>query len=285
MYEQFFGLKEDPFRMTPDPKYLYLSKRHLEALSSIHYGIERRKGFIEITGEVGAGKTTLCRSFLSQLKPNIKCALIFNPFLSEMQILRTIIDDFGIKGKLRTKKDYFDAINCFLLEQNAQGNNVVVIIDEAQNLAPKVLEQIRLLSNLETETEKLLQIIFFGQPELRELLRQPSLVQLRQRISIRYHLTALNQEEMIEYVHHRLIVAGAQEGTIVFTPKAFSVMFEYTKGIPRLVNILSDKVLMVAYVNETRQITYQLAEEAVYELEGIRPPEHQHVENLIKITV
>ncbi|MCH6559910.1 AAA family ATPase, partial [candidate division KSB1 bacterium] len=165
--------------------------------------------------ENGSGKTTICRCFLSQLKPNVKYALIFNPCLSELQVLEAIVDDFGIRRgffglrkKLKTKKDYFDAINRFLLKQTSKGNNVVVIIDEAQNLTMSVLEQIRLLSNLETESEKLLQIIFFGQPEFREMLQQSSMKQLRQRIGVRYHLTALNQEESQEYVYHRLKIAG-----------------------------------------------------------------------------
>ncbi len=283
MYEKFFGLREEPFKLTPDPRYLFLSKRHLEAISCLHYGVERRKGFIQITGEVGSGKTTICRSFLSQLKPNVKYALIFNPCLSEVLILKTILEDFGIEGKLRNKKDYFDAINDFLLEKNSMGQNVVLIIDEAQDLDPKALEQIRLLSNLETETEKLLQIVFFGQPEFRDVLAKPSMLQLRQRITIRYHLTALSFDEMTEYIYHRLMVAGAQDQSIVFTPKALSVVFDYSKGTPRLINSLCDKILMAAYVSEARQITYQIAEQAVGEIEGI-VPETKTIENLIKIS-
>ncbi|MFC1808834.1 ExeA family protein [Candidatus Omnitrophota bacterium] len=284
MYEEYFGLTEEPFKLTPDPKYLYLSKRHLEAISCLHYGVDRRKGFIQITGEVGSGKTTLCRSFLGQLKENVKYALIFNPRLSEALILKTIIEDFGIVGKLRNKKDYFDAINNFLLEKNSMGENVVLIIDEAQDLTPRVLEQIRLLSNLETETDKLLQIVFLGQPEFRDILKQPSMLQLRQRITIRYHLTALTFDEMIEYIYHRLMIAGATDQSIIFTPKALSVVFEYSKGIPRLVNSLCDKILMAAYVNDARQITYQVAEEAVCEIEGVEP-EHKNLDNLLNIGI
>jgi len=273
VYENFFGCEEEPFRMTPDPKFFFLSKRHLEAISSLHYGIEKRKGFIEITGEIGSGKTTICRCFLSQLSENVKYALIFNPCLSESQILQAIVEDFGIEGTFKTKKDCFDAINQFLLSENSKGNNVLLIIDEAQALDVRVLEQIRLLSNLETESEKLLQIIFFGQPEFREMLRRPSLEQLRQRIGIRYHLTALSPEEMEQYIFHRLKISGVEEGSIVVTPKAFCVVYEYTKGIPRLINVLFDKILLAAYVNGTKQITYQVAEEAVYEAEGVRPNE------------
>jgi len=282
MYEQFFNLKEEPFNITPDPRYLYLSQRHLEALACINYGIERRKGFIEITGEIGSGKTTLCRSFLAQLQPHVKHALIFNPCLSEMQIMESILTDFGVSVAKQTKKAYFDALNDFLLKEHSKGNTVVVIIDEAQNLDPTVLEQIRLLSNLETETDKLLQIVFFGQPEFRDMLERPSMEQLYQRINIRFHLTALEMYEMTEYIYHRLAVAGGENHAIGFTSRALQVVYEYSRGIPRLINTVCDKVLMAAYINNTRQITYQIAEQAIGEVKG-RPSHESHFEQLLLV--
>src|SRR3989338_7101028 len=183
MYESFFGLKECPFNVTPDPRFLYFSRHHQAALSSLTYGVESRRGFIQLTGEIGAGKTTLCRTLLTKFSDKVHTSLVINPKLSEFEILQVIVEDFGIKPKGKKKKDYFDALNRFLLEETEKGKNAVVIVDEAQLLPPRVLEQIRLLSNLETATKKLLQIILFGQPELKEILSRRDLLQLRQRIS------------------------------------------------------------------------------------------------------
>jgi len=268
MYKQFFGLREEPFNMTPDPHFLYFSKRHMELLSCLHYGVQWRKGFIEITGEIGAGKTTVCRLFLETIKHKAKTALILNPTLSESQLLQTIVDDFGIAVKGRTKKAYFDAINTFLLDALAEGSNAVLIIDEAQNLSPRTLEQIRLLSNLETEKHKLIQIVLVGQPELRDLLRSPSLVQLRQRISVRYHLMPLDYTETEAYIYHRLKCAGCPEEEVIFTTHALANIYEYSKGVPRLINVVCDKILLAAYVRGTKKIIYQIVEEAVREIEG-----------------
>lgn len=269
MYKKFFGLREDPFNMTPDPHFMFFSKRHIELLSCLHYGVQWKKGFIEITGDVGAGKTTVCRVFLEHIKNKAKTALILNPNLSETQLLQTIAEDFGIRLKSKNKKGLFDGINNFLLKVLEDGENAVLIIDEAQNLSPKALEQIRLISNLETEKQKLIQIVLVGQPELRDVLRNESLTQLRQRIVIRYHLTPLDYKEVEEYIYHRLLLAGAKRGDIFFTPQALRHIYEYSKGVPRLVNIICDKVLLAAYVHESKKIIYQIVEEAIREIEGL----------------
>jgi general secretion pathway protein A len=268
MYQTFYGLKENPFNITPDPNFFFLSHRHQEALSALVYGIKSRKGFIEITGEIGSGKTTLCRCLLSLLDSSVKTALILNPHLSDLQMLRTIVQDFGITSKGLNKKDLFDAFNRFLLDQLALENNVVLIIDEAQNLKPGLLEQIRMLSNLETTKEKLLQIVLVGQPELRAILARPDLKQLRQRISVRYHLTALSLGETREYIQHRLKVAGLT-GALRFTDEAFEMIFKYSKGIPRLVNIVCDKALLAGYVMQSFEIRKELIHCSINEIEGM----------------
>ncbi len=276
MYKKFFGFHEAPFNMTPDPHFMYFSKRHMELLSCLHYGVEWRKGFIEVTGEVGAGKTTVCRFFLENIKDKARTALILNPNLSGVQLLQTIAEDFGIAVKGRNKKALFDGINNFLLNVLREGENAVLIIDEAQNLSTKALEQIRLISNLETEKQKLIQIVLVGQPELKNLLKSPSLTQLRQRIAVRYHLTPLDYTEVEEYIYHRLKMAGAREKEIIFTSQAIRSIYEYSKGIPRLVNVLCDKVLLAAFVRETKHIIYQIVEEAIREIEGFVPSDVRH---------
>jgi len=268
MYLSFYGLKESPFNITPDPNFFFLSRRHQEALSALIYGIKARKGFIEITGEVGSGKTTLCRCLLNALDSSVRTALILNPHLSDHQMLRTIVEDFGITPKGMNKKDLFDALNRFLLDELRLGNNVVLIIDEAQNLRPALLEQIRILSNLETDKEKLLQIVLVGQPELRALLAKPDLRQLRQRISIRYHLTPFSFDETQEYVLHRLKVAGSN-GSLKFTPEALKLIFQYSKGIPRVINIVCDKALLAGYVAGVMEIYKELVQQSIEEIEGL----------------
>ena len=267
MYNDFFGFKENPFNMTPDPHFIYFSKKHLEAFASLLYGIEQRKGFLEITGEIGAGKTTLCRRLIEELQGRAKTSFIFNSDLSDNQLLQAIVEDFGVQPKRATKKGYFDALNRFLMEELRSGGNVVLIIDEAQNLSTRSLEQIRLLSNLETEKEKLLQIVLVGQPELKETLKDPSLLQLRQRIGIRYHLTALDREETERYVQHRLDVAG-YKGRSPFLPEALDLAFVYTGGIPRILNVLCDKALLSAFVQDVRVIGKNIMEQARNEIEG-----------------
>ena len=205
MYESFYGLREKPFNLTPDPRFLYLSKKHKEAFAHLLFGIRNRSGFVEITGEVGTGKTTICRTLLEQVGPEVEIAFIFNPYLSATELLRAINEDFGIKSSAVTKKELIDELNAHLLEQRKQGKNCVLLIDEAQNLSAPVLEQIRLLSNLETNTEKLLQIILVGQPELKEHLTAPEMRQLDQRIAARYHLKPLDSSEIVQYVGHRIM--------------------------------------------------------------------------------
>jgi general secretion pathway protein A len=273
MYTQFFSLREEPFNMTPDPQFMYFSKKHMELLSSLHYGVQWRKGFIEVTGEVGAGKTTVCRMFLDNIKEKARTALVLNPNLSEIQLLQTICEDFGLECKTSSKKVLFDTLNAFLLDVLDEGKHAVLIIDESQNLSVRALEQIRLISNLETDKQKLIQIILVGQPELRTLLKKPELTQLRQRVSVRYHLTALTFTETEEYIMHRLAKAGAPAGAVNFSPQAIKAIYDYSKGIPRCINVLCDKIMLAAFVRETRQISFQLVTQAVKEVEGDIAPE------------
>ncbi len=270
MYEEYFGLRETPFNVTPDPRFIFFSRKHLDAFSCLLYGIESRKGFIQITGEIGAGKTTLCRAVLDKFKDSqTHSALILNPRLSELYLLRTIAEDFGIVLKARNKKECFDGLNRFLLEEFHKGYNTVLIIDEAQDMTTKTLEQVRLLSNLETNREKLIQIVLVGQPELRDTLDDPSLAQLRQRIAIRFHLTALDRSETEEYILHRLTVAGLAEGLNPFFPQAIDFIYERSKGVPRVINKLCDISLLAAYAKSLRYVDEKLAEEAFSESEGV----------------
>ena len=266
MYKEFYGLREYPFNMTPDPAFLFLSRHHRVALDVLLYGIRERKGFIAITGEVGAGKTTLCRALLNSLDAKTKTALILNPSLSDSQILRAITDEFRLQPAKTTKKDLYDSINGFLLRELAANHNVALIVDEAQNLKPSVLEQIRLLSNLETEKEKLLQIILVGQPELAEILDRDSLRQLKQRISLRYHVASLAPEEIGEYIDHRLSVAGG-DGRIQWAPETLTFIYSYSRGIPRLINVLCDKALLAGYIAETFVIDARNIKRAIEDTE------------------
>jgi len=267
MYLDYYKLNERPFNITSDPSFLYLSKRHKEAFAHLVYGIKERKGFLEITGEVGTGKTTLCRALLNQLDSQTKAAFIFNSDLSELQILQAIIDDLNIKVERRTKMELFTQLNLFLIQQLRMGNNVVLILDEAQNLKSRTLEQLRMLSNLETDKEKLFQIILVGQPELREKLDSPHLRQLRQRISVRYHILPLEKNETVDYIAHRLHVAGS-DGTLKFTEDAIEKIYEYSNGIPRLINIACDKSLLLGFVLETYEINGRIVEKSIEEIEG-----------------
>lgn len=267
MYERYFGLKEKPFNVTADPSFLFFSRRHKEAFAHLLYGIKERKGFLEITGEIGAGKTTLCKALLNSLEKSTKTALILNPDLSKTQLLKTIVQDLGIECKQASSATLLSKLNEFLIAQLSSGGNVVLIIDEAQNLRVSLLEQIRLLSNLETEKEKLLQIVLVGQPELRQRLKLPQLKQLRQRISVRYHILPLDQDELIPYIKHRLAVAGATN-SLCFTEKSVSKIYDYSQGIPRLINILCDKGLLTAFARQTKTVTHEMIEECIEELEG-----------------
>lgn len=287
MYERFFGLKEKPFSLTPDPRFLFLSDNHRGALDHLLYGIERREGFLAITGDIGTGKTTICRALLERLDPKTQTALILNPLLEEEELLTAILQDFGVAAPPRaTRKELVDRLNLFLLEQAKKGGGAVLIIDEAQNLPARVLEQIRILSNLETDKEKLLQIILVGQRELREKLESQALRQLNQRISIRYHLIPLSREEMVKYIEHRLTVAGGSGG-IEFTPGAIEAVYQFSTGVPRLVNLACDRALLSAYVAGSSQITKAMVKEGQRSLTGEMAsaplPRSQHLKTALTI--
>ena len=267
MYREFFGLKEKPFNVTSDPNFLFLSHVHREAFAHLLYGIKERKGFLEITGEIGAGKTTLCRALINQLDRKTKSAFIFNSTLPELQLLQAMLEDFGITVARKNKGSLLRQLNNFLIEELSKGNNVILIIDEAQNLKPGILEEIRMLSNLETDKEKLFQIILVGQPELRNKLNSPNLRQLKQRIGVRFHITPLEKDEIGKYIYHRLAVAGSN-GEIRFAEDAIAEIYEFSGGIPRLINMICDKALLAAYVMETRIITLPIIEKGIEEIGG-----------------
>ena len=268
MYTEFFGLSEKPFSITPDPRYLYLSERHAEALAHLLYGVTESGGFIQLTGEVGTGKTTLVRSLLEQLPTNAHVALVLNPRLSSTEFLEAICEELSIKvNKIRgSVKGLVDALNKCLLEAHSKSERIVLIVDEAQNLSADVLEQIRLLTNLETAKQKLLQIILIAQPELREVLARRELRQLAQRITGRYHLEPLTMAETAAYVKHRLSVAGATQD--VFSAHALRLIHKMSDGVPRLINVISDRALLGAYTREQHNVDKKLARGAAREVFG-----------------
>jgi len=268
MYLDFYGLKENPFNGTSDPSFLYLSRPHKEALSHLLYGINAKKGFLEITGEVGAGKTTLCKALLNQLGDDAKTAFILNPNLSELQLLEMIVEDFGIRPERRSKVSLLRQLNRFLLEELRKRSTVVLILDEAQDLKNSTLEAVRLLSNLETDKEKLFQIVLVGQPELRDKLKSPSLLQVSQRIGVRFHISPLQAEETEKYVYHRLKIAGS-DSDIYFTKEALDKIFEFSKGIPRLINLLCDKALLLGFVLGVKNIDGEIVDKSIFEIEGV----------------
>lgn len=267
MYLEYFGLRELPFNITPDPCFLFLSGKHQEALNHLLFGIRERKGFIELTGEVGAGKTTICRRFLELLGPTYKTALILNPCLTMNQLLRCIVTELKVGVRNFDRLSCLEGLNAFVLDQAKQNNDVVVIIDEAQDLTDKLLEQVRLLSNLETNSRKLMQIILMGQPELRAKLAQPELRQLRQRITVRYHLQSLDLSETRDYIIHRLTHAGAN-GRPSFDDSAVTLVHQYAGGIPRVINAVCDKTLLAGFVRRTDRLTANLVKLAIDELQG-----------------
>ncbi len=271
MYLTFFGLNEKPFAITPDPRYLYLSERHAEALAHLLYGINEAGGFVQLTGEVGTGKTTIVRSLLAQTPKNAEIALILNPKMTPAEFLLTICEELGIgvpDSAQESLKDLVDILSRYLLRAHAAGRRVVLVVDEAQNLSPEVLEQVRLLTNLETNTQKLLQIILIGQPELRELLARNELRQLAQRVTGRYHLNPLSREETAAYVRHRLRVAGST--TDIFAPSALSEAFRLSEGVPRVINVVSDRALLGAYTLDRHRVTSGLVRHAATEVFGRR---------------
>jgi len=270
MHEEYYGFTEKPFSLTPDPKYLYKSESHANAFDLLQYAIRRREGFVVVTGDIGTGKTTLCRAILEQLDRKTFTALVLNPFLSEDDLLRLILQDFGVvsreeikRGRLAgiSKQELIDTLNEFLLSLLPLRAGALLIIDEAQNLPRQVLEQIRILSNLETDKEKLLQIVLVGQLNLKDLLRSPELRQLDQRVSIRYELRPLTREETFAYIAHRLTIAGG--GAVVsFAPKALDLVHRYTSGIPRLINLVCDRALLGGYSARTNRITHDMVNAA-----------------------
>ena len=271
MYSQFFGLRHEPFSIAPDPHYLFMSERHREALAHLLYGLRGGGGFVLLTGAIGAGKTTVCRCFLEQIPADCNVGYIFNPKLTVPELLQTVCEEFHIplpeSGLRDSVKSHVDAINAHLLASHAQGRNNVLIIDEAQNLSADVLEQLRLLTNLETHERKLLQIILIGQPELREMLARPELEQLAQRVIARFHLEALSIDETAQYVQHRLQVAGLR-GAMPFDARACRRIHALTRGVPRRINLLCDRALLGAYAQGQAQVGGKTLDKAALEVFG-----------------
>jgi general secretion pathway protein A len=267
MYAAYFGLKENPFSLSPEPRYLFLSEQHRDALNCMIYGIKEKKGFVLISGDIGTGKTTICRSLINLLDDSVETALIFNTAISDLDLLETVIGEYGIAiiSGSKTKKNYIDVLNDFLLRNFAAGKTAVLVIDEAQNLSHGVLEQIRMLSNLETETEKLIQIILIGQPELSNTLMLPALRQLNERITVRYDLKPLSSPEVREYIQHRLMVAQGP-GSLQFTKGAFNLIYTFTEGIPRRINALCDRALLIAYTKNVSKIDRKIIKLAVHDI-------------------
>jgi len=275
MYKKFFGFTELPFQLVPNPAYLYLSKSHEEALAHLTYAISQGDGFVEITGEVGTGKTTLCRVFLDSLSENSEAAYIFNPKLDSLQLLKAINDDFNIDSSKDNIKNLIDVLNEFLLAKKKEQKTILLIIDEAQNLASEVLEQLRLLSNLETSTSKLLQINLVGQPELSEKFETHELRQLGQRITLSCHILPLTFEETCEYIRHRIHIASGRPG-VKFDKAALKAIYRYSTGVPRLINILSDRALLTGFVLENRAISGKMVKLAIAELKGNKKKQNRN---------
>src|SRR2546423_11188976 len=272
MYTKFFGLKHEPFSIAPDPRYLFMSERHREALAHLLYGVNGGGGFVLLSGEIGAGKTTVCRCFLEQIPRRCNVAYIFNPKLTVDELLMSICLEFGIPYEhqgpgMPTVKDYVDALTQFLLKTHAVGQNNVLIIDEAQNLSADVLEQLRLLTNLETNNRKLLQFVLIGQPELRDMLARPELEQLAQRVIARYHLDALSEAETLQYIRHRLAVAGASR-SVPFDAAALQRIHTLSRGVPRRINLLADRSLLGAYSAGRPRVELDIVDQAAIEVFG-----------------
>ncbi len=267
MYEAFYGLSEKPFNLTPDPKYLFLSEKHKEAFAHLLYGIKSGSGFVMVTGEIGTGKTTICRNLVRQLDSDTELAFIFNPSLKPVELIRKILTEFGLTPVGDNVLDLVEELNVYLLEAKTRGRNCVLLIDEAQNLSPQVLEQIRLLSNLETETEKLLQIVLVGQPELGEMLALHELRQLNQRITARYHLKELSEKETLQYVAYRLHTAGGRR-SVRFNRSAIRQIYKHSGGTPRMINAICDRALLIGYTREAHIITAAIVKKAAVEIRG-----------------
>ncbi len=263
MYLDFHGFREKPFNLTPDPRFVFLSKNHREAFAHLLYGINNRSGFIALTGEVGSGKTTVLRALLSQLDADHhRTALIFNPSLSPTELLQNINREFGISNNTSNNSSLLESLNQFLLQQNTEGRTVVLVIDEAQDLETSVLEQIRLISNLETDKEKLIQIVLSGQSELLQILERNEMRQLSQRITVRYHLQPMDFIDTVHYIHHRLEVAGGK-GDVVFSEGALKRIYRYSRGLPRLINVACDRALLTGYTRDTTRISSKVTAEGL----------------------
>lgn len=271
MYKRYFGLKEKPFHISPSPRYLYLSDWHREALVHLLYGISGEGCIILLTGEVGTGKTMICRSLMERLSETSDTALVLNPNLTITDLLQTICEELGITidGDSPSVKKYIDRLNRYLLEAHARGRNTVLIIDEAQNLDMEILEQLRLLTNLETDSHKLLQIVLIGQPELLKILGDPQYAQINQRITTRYHLEPLQPADVTPYILHRIAVAGGDDRCRLFSRQALRYLAKTTKGVPRLINILCDRALLGAYAENKDHVDLKIVRKAAREIAGI----------------
>ncbi len=285
MYEKYYGFTDRPFNLTPDSKFFYASHKHEEALNCLLLAISERNGFVVITGEIGSGKTTICRTLINKLDPATKVALVLNTHLGKKELITTILEDLDIEYKSTSKTHLLAALNKYLIKQASQDVNVVVIIDEAQNLAPSVLEEVRMLSNLETEKEKLVQIVLMGQPELRKKLALPKLEQFRQRVVLHYHLYPLDRKETKEYIKHRLKTAGNQ-GADILDDEAIEAVYNYSGGVPRLINLVCHNALISGLVLEARVITGDIMKETVGELmQGVARQESIKEEENIAVRI
>ncbi len=267
MYQEYFGFKEPPFTLTPNPEFLFLSRCHQEAYAHLLYAIENRVGFIELSGEVGTGKTTIIRTLLGQLSPEkYRSALIFNPTLSPLGLMQEINREFGLSYAASETRELHQLLNEFLLQENGADRTVVLVIDEAQNLSRDVLEQVRLISNLETAKEKLIQIVLVGQPELRGILAREDLRQLNQRITVRYHLDRMDAGDIHAYIRHRIRIAAEGREPVTFSPAAVSCIARYSKGLPRLINGVCDRALLLAYTKDAKEISASMAVASIADL-------------------
>lgn len=264
MYLDFYGLKTAAFNVTSNPDFFFESRSHQEALYSLLFGIQERKGIILITGEIGTGKTTLCKALFNKLPPEVKLSLILNPYFSEVQLLKAIAEDFGLTVNSSNRLDIVNTINSFLINSNLNNGNAVLVIDEAQGLSNQQLEQIRLLSNLETKEEKLLQIVIVGQPELRDRISQHNLRQIYQRIVVKYHLSPLLEHEVKDYVDFRLQKVG--RGNVVILPEGYKMIYEFSRGIPRLINILCERALILGFVCQEQVLTGEIFSRCIEEI-------------------
>jgi general secretion pathway protein A len=267
MYQEFYGLDAPPFNITPDPRYLFYSQRHREAFEHILFGISQRTGFIQITGDVGTGKTTLCRAVLERLDEGYATALILNPVMTGIQLLRSILRELDLNDRGNDRVRLVDRLNQFLLDRAQAEEDVVLFVDEAQDMSDELLEQVRLLSNLETDDRKLLQIVLIGQPELRSRLDRDELRQLRQRITVRYHLGPISRQETESYIQHRLRIAGGN-GRPTFSPAAIRAIHRHSRGVPRLINAVCDKTLLCGYVEGRDHLCWRQVRRAIRDLKG-----------------